>query len=310
MPISWKSKIVLFNLETVYGTDSGPTGAANAILASDVRLMPMEGTDVERELDQPWFGNTGTLPAELHAKLAFKVELAPSGTAGTAPAWGVLLRACGAAETIIPDTSVTYNPVSDALESGTFHLWIGTTRYVLKGCMGTAQIELSAQAIPYLTFEFTGLFALPSEESRPTPNLTSWQKPTLASATHTPTFQINGDDFVLRSFKLDLGNEVSPRFLIGDERVKITDRADVVEARVEATALTVFDPFALAAAQTSVEIDLVHGTQPGRIAALNVPQAQLQRPQGLENAQNITEWPLRMMPLPGAGNDQWTLTLP
>ena len=58
-----------------------------------------------------------------------------------------------------------------------------------------------------------------------------------------------------------------------------------------------------------VEIDLVHGTAAGNICALNIPTAQMQRPQGVTEAQKIKEWPLRLKPLPGAGNDQWTLTL-
>ena len=53
----------------------------------------------------------------------------------------------------------------------------------------------------------------------------------------------------------------------------------------------------------------MHGTTAGSIATLNVPAAQMQRPAGLENAQKIVEWPLRMAALPVDGNDQWTLVL-
>ena len=34
-----------------------------------------------------------------------------------------------------------------------------------------------------------------------------------------------------------------------------------------------------------------------------------ERPQALANAQGIAEWPLRAVPIPGTGNDQFTLTL-
>ena len=84
-PIIWRSKFFLAKIETVYGTDSVPTPAANAILVTAPKLQPMEGTDVDRDLDLPYLGAQGTIPNELHAKLAFKVELAPSGTAGTVP---------------------------------------------------------------------------------------------------------------------------------------------------------------------------------------------------------------------------------
>lgn len=309
MSIRWRDKTLLAKIEASYGVDPTPTGAANAILATEVRLTPMDGNDVSRNLETPWLGPQGTIPAELLARLAFNVEFVPSGAAGTAPAWGPLLRACGVAETIDAGVSVTYNPVSSAHESVTLYMTTGGTRYVLPGARGTCAIAFTAQGIPYLEFEFTSLFTDPSEQTRPTPTFTAWKKPKLATSANTPVFTIDEDDFVLRSFRLNLGNQVEPRLLIGSEAVVITDRADMVEATVEAVALSAFNPFALAAAQTAVEVELVHGTAAGSIATLNVPAAQIQRPQGLENAQGILEWPLRMVPLPDAGDDQWTLVL-
>lgn len=307
--ISWRNKILLAVIEGTYGTDAAPTGAANGILAMDVRLNPMEGNDVDRNLDLPHFGNSGTLPAELHASLSFKVEMAPSGAAGTAPAWGPLLRACGVAEVISAGVSVAYNPITDDPESATIYLWVGGTKYALTGARGNAKMTVNAQGIPYLEFEFKGLFTQPSETARDTPTLTAFQKPKLASTTNTPTFTLAATPFVMRSFGLDLGNQIENRFLIGSDEILITDKNEVIETTVNAVALTTFNPYALAAAQTDVAAQLVHGTTAGNIATLAVAKAQLMRPQGLENSQNVTEWPLRLSPLPTAGNDQWTLTL-
>ena len=52
-----------------------------------------------------------------------------------------------------------------------------------------------------------------------------------------------------------------------------------------------------------------HGTTAGKIVTITAPAAQMQRPQGVTEAQKIIEWPLRLKPLPTAGNDQFTLTL-
>ncbi|WP_295081129.1 phage tail tube protein [Tabrizicola sp.] len=309
-PLYWKSKILLAKIETTYGTDSAPTGALNAILATEVKIQPMEGSDVSRDLELPYLGGQGTIPNELHAKLTFRVELAPSGTAGTAPGWGVLLRACGVAQVINAATSVVYNPISANHESATIHLWIDTTRYVIRGTRGTAKIMVSAQGIPYIEYSFTGLFAAPAETVRPSPvTLTAFQKPQVGTSTNTPVFTINAVAFVMRSFTLDLKNAVEPRFLIGAEQILITQREEEVETVVEAQPLTAFNPFTLAQNQTSVPVVLTHGTGAGKISTLNMPAAQVQRLQGLESAQDIKEWPLRLAPLPVAGNDQWTLTL-
>ncbi len=309
MAIKWKSKILLAKIEATYGVDAAPTGAANAILATDVTLTPMEGDDVSRELETSFLGPQATIPTGLHAKLSYKVELQPSGAAGTAPAWGPLLRACAVAETISAGVSVTYNPITDSHESISQYLWIGGTQYVILGGRGNCSVAFTAQGIPYLEFEFTGLFKIPTEVARVTPDTTSFQKPLVATKANTPTFTLDATAFVMRSFKLGLGNQVENRFLIGSEDILISDKSDMIETTVEAVALTSFDPFSLAAAQTAIDVNLVHGLVAGKIATLNASTAQMQRPQGLENAQNIKEWPLRLVPLPAAGNDQWTLVL-
>ncbi|MEQ8340065.1 MAG: hypothetical protein RID15_13810 [Marinovum algicola] len=308
MPIYWNTKIVTVELESTYGTDATPDGA-DAILTVEGSITPMEGNDVNRNLETPWLGADGTIPAELHAKVTFKVELQGSGTAGTAPGWGKLLRMCACAETIVAATSVTYNPVSDAHESGTLYFYVGKTLHKLVGARGNAKFAFTAQGIPYIEFEFTGLFTDPAEATRPTVDLSAFVKPSLATSVNTPTGTINGTDFVIRSLSLDLGNQVENRFLIGSESVLITDKQEVIEATVEAQVLTAFDPYALAKAQSEVAVVLTHGTTAGKIATLTAPTAQMQRVQGLENAQNITEWPLRLVPLASSGNDQWTLAL-
>jgi len=309
MALKFTSKILLAKIETSYGVDPTPSGAANAILATNVVLSPMEGNDVSRDLETPYLGAQATIPTELHMKISFKVELQGGGTAGTPPGWGPLLRACAVAETVAAGTSVTYNPITDSHESIALHLWIDGTRYVLLGGRGSCKINVTAQAIPYLEFEFQGFFTQPGEQARPTPTLTGFQKPSVATKANTPTFTIAGSNFTMRSFKLDLGNKIENRFLIGSESVLITDRADMIETSVEATLLTTFNPFTQAAAQSAVPVKLVHGTTAGKIATLNAPTAQLQRLQSLENQQGVLEWPLRMVPLPTSGNDQWTLVL-
>jgi hypothetical protein len=311
MPLKWKSKVLLAKIEATYATDSTPTGAANAILATEVRLTPMEGQDVNRNLELPYLGAQPSIPTELHAKLAFRVELTPSGTRGTPPAWGVLMRGCAMAEVITAGASVAYNPVTNGHESLTLYLWIANTLYKLVGARGNCTMRVTAQGIPYLEFEFTGLWTKPTETAQATPTLAAQlaNKPRVGTTANTPVFTYNAVPLVLRSFALNFGNAVETRFLIRSESVLITDKAETIEATVEAEPLTTLDPFGLAQNQTTAPLALTHGTVAGFTAALAVPAAQMQRLQSLENQQNIKEWPLRMVPQPVTGNDQWTLTL-
>ncbi|WP_436399305.1 phage tail tube protein [Roseobacter sp. S98] len=308
MAIFWRSKILLAEIETTYGTDAGPDGA-DGILAKEVTLSGMEGNDLDRALEQPYFGSQGTVPVELHARISFKVELAPSGTAGTAPPWGKLLRACGVAETVVANTSVTYNPITEEPEAVSVHFFVGNTRFVMLGTRGTVSIEMSANQIPHLMFEFTGLFTLPSEQARPAVDLSAWQRPQQVSRAFTSLTLDGNAGLVMRSFMMSFGNQVEPRFLVGPEAILITDKDEQIEMTLEAVPLTTYDPYAAAFNQDEVPVILQHGVGAGRIATLNAPTAQMQRPQGVETPQNITEWPLRLKPIPTAGNDQWTLVL-
>jgi hypothetical protein len=71
MSLRFRKKVLLAKIETTYGTDATPTGAANAMLASNISIQPMEGSDAERGHDQPFLGNDGTIPYDLHSRMTF-----------------------------------------------------------------------------------------------------------------------------------------------------------------------------------------------------------------------------------------------
>lgn len=310
MAMYWRNKTLLAKIETTYGTDPTPTGAANAILATAVKISPMEGQDVSRELDsRPYMGAQPTIPAGLYAKISFQVEVKGSGTAGTPPAIGVFLRSCAMAEVIVAGTSVTYNPITSGHESCSIYLNIDGTLYKMTGCRGTAVYRVSAQGVVYLEFEMTGLFTQPAAAALPTPTFGTQmtQMPQVASSANTPTFTINAVSCVMRNFALNMGNDVKPRLLVRSESIIIADKAEMIDTTIEAVALATLNPYALAAAGTTMALSLVHGTGAGKITTLSVPAAQMQRPTGLEQQDGIVEWPLKLVPLPVNGNDQFTL---
>jgi hypothetical protein len=278
--------------EVTYGTDSVPTGAANAMLMKDVSFQPMEGEDVSRALERPFIGAQEEFPVGLRAVLTGSVELVGSGTAGDAPAWGPLMRACGVAETIDAGVDVEYTPVSDNHESCSLYFHIGPSRHVMLGTRGNVEITVTAQGIPVAKFTLTGLFTTPADAARPTADLSNFQIPQVATKANTPTFTIGGTAFVLRELGFNLGNDVQPRLLIGRESILIVDRNEMVSATVEAVPLATFNPYAVAAARTRKDVELTHGTVAGRIVSLSFPTCALKRPTGLDQNQKIVEWPL------------------
>ncbi|CDP54070.1 hypothetical protein [Devosia sp. DBB001] len=308
-PMRWKSKLITAKPEATYGVDALPTAAANAILARNVTISPMEGEDVSRELEYPYMGGQATIPAGLRTRIRFQVELQGSGTAGVAPAWGPIIRACAVREVIVEDTSVTYEPISTAQESVSLYFWIENTLQKVVGCRGTATKRFNAQGIPVMEYDLLGLYSDPIEQPPLGPDYTKFEKPTLVTKAYTPTFTVNAVPLVMREFSLNLNNQVEPRLLVGREEIIIVDRNDAVTCRVEAVPVSTFNPFALARQQTTVDTVLVHGTEAGRIVTLNIPTGQIGRMPDYENSQNVLEWNLPIMALPNQGNDQWSLVL-
>ncbi|UFZ05456.1 phage tail tube protein [Bradyrhizobium ontarionense] len=309
MPIFWRKQVLLAKIETTYGTDPTLTGALNAILAKNVTISPMDGSDVSRDLVTPYFGNQPSIPAELHVTINFDTELAGSGTPGTVPAWGVLLRACGCAEVITASTSVTYTPITDNIESAYLKFWVGGTLHAIKGVRGSVKLTANAQGIPMMSWSFMGLWVAPAEAAAAVPTLTAFKKPVMVNKTNTPTFNVNSVSLVMRNFSFDLNNQVEPRMLVGTESVLITDHREQIEFTCESVPVTTLDPYGLANAQTTVPVSLVHGTTAGNIITLSAPTSEFKRPTGYQQNQGVAEWPLSMLALPNAGNDQFSLAL-
>lgn len=308
-PIFMRQMVLLAKIETAYATDPTLTGAANAILAKNIALRPMEGQDVSRDLIRDYLSNQGTIPTGLRVVIEFETELAGSGDAGTPPAWGMLLRGCACAEVIVADTSVTYSPITDSQESLYFKFWLGTTLHAFSGARGTGVITENAQGIPVIRWTFTGLWIAPSDVARANPVFTAYQEPLIVSKTNTPTFTVNAVPLVMRNFSLNLGNDVQPRLLVNRENILIVDRAEALDITVEVTPIGTFDPVALAAARTQVPVVIVHGLVAGNIITLNAPKCQVKRPGTVTDNQGIAERVLNLAPLPDAGNDQFSLVL-
>jgi len=308
MPKYWKSKTILGKVEANYGTDPALSGAANAILGQDVTFSPMEGEVVTRNVDRTYFGAKPILTTAYRSVLTFSVSLVGSGTAGTAPAWGPLLRMCAVAEVITAGTKVEYSPITDSPESGALYFDVDGTKHLMLGTRGTAVFTVNANAEPVIKFTLTSLFTIPAEAAKPVANYAGWMAPQVGASSNTPVFTIGGQAFAMRNFELDLGLEVKPRNLIGSNTIRITDRNSQLSTQVEAVALTTYDPFTIAKSGTLQPIALEHGTTAGRKVRFDLLSCQQQLPTYQEQ-DNILEWPLKFAVLPASGNDEWKITL-
>lgn len=101
MPLRTKQRLVLVKTEgSNYGTDSAPDGTNCLFVNDDLQLTPLSGDVTQRRIIRPFMGGYATLIANTQVQISFSVELAGSGSAGTAPKYADLLRACRTSQTL------------------------------------------------------------------------------------------------------------------------------------------------------------------------------------------------------------------
>lgn len=311
-----RNTAILAKIETTYGVDSIPTGAANALLISNQQVTPLEATLVDRALVRPFLGGSEQIPGTRYKRVQFDVEAVGSGAAGTAPAWGVLLRGAGMAETVIAATRVDYLPITNAMESASIYYHDDGVLHKLLGARGTFALNLKQGELPKLSFNFMGIDGGDSAIANPSVTLTNFLTPqaivdantgdVILGGTCSPTGApaISGGTAYpsLGIENLDLAHAVNFQALLGGESVEITDRQSAAKLMLDLTAAQEV-AFAADVRDAVVRsVGLQHGTVVGRKLLVFAPAAQLTNWQkGELNGKRLVSYDLRVNPL--AGND-------
>ena len=77
---------ILAKLEVTYGVDPVPTGAANALLVSNLSINPLNAEYISRDIVREYLGGSEELPGARYMECGFDIELVGSGTLATPPA--------------------------------------------------------------------------------------------------------------------------------------------------------------------------------------------------------------------------------
>lgn len=303
----WRKLAILAALESAYRTDAAPA-AADGLVATNVSFTPLEGDEVRRDLMLPYLGQQGVVLAGIHARMEFDIEIAGAGTAGSVPKYGAILRACGLAETVQAGTSVTYSIVEDGVESASIYFVSDGVQHVLLGARASVSLDFTPKQIPHYRVTIVGLLGTITDvAAMPDVTMDGWSTPLPVSMANT-TMSLHGWDSVAESLQVDLGNTLTPRFLIGDELVLITDRQSSGTAVVEGRSLATVDWFAKALSRERGALSLVHGTAAGNIVEIAAPAVEIGK---LNQGQtdNIVNYSLPLSLCPVDGRDELTITV-
>lgn len=273
----WKKLAALLKIETIYGTDAVPTGLANFIQLSDAAFTPLAGDEEARNLLQPKLGHQGVSLTGEYGQFDFSVEIAGSGVAGTAPAWGPLLRACGFGEVITAATDVQYDLIHDAFESATIYYNADKVNHILLGCRGTVSLSMAPKRIPKFRFSVKGLVGTITDQALPAVDQTKWVKALVVNKANT-TMSLHGWSAIAESLDVNTGSQANKLDYIGEELVDIGDRAATGTTVVKATSLAEVNWFAITKSEALGALAAQHGKVAGNIVKLDSDAVQLGRP--------------------------------
>jgi hypothetical protein len=316
-----RNTVIAAKLEITAGVDAAPTGAANAILVSDFSITPLDAQNIDRNLVRGYFGASEQLVGPASVKCSFSVELAGSGTAGTAPPWGTLLQGCAAGEgLLITPARAEYSPVSSALKTLTIYYYDDGVLHKLLGVMGNVTLSAKIGERPMLKFDFIGLDGGISAASD-TPSFSAWKKPVAMTkanviditlgATYAAGAITGGTVYPSTGLELNFGNVTNYTPLLSNETVDITDRQSTGSLELDLTAAQEVSMMANVKANTTQSLALTIGAVAGNKIIVFGSAAQLLAPKKIDkNGKRLIGYDVRYVPTPaGSGNDEWKIVV-
>lgn len=308
MPLLTRKRLILIKKESTYGTDVSPAGT-DAVLVRDLSVTPLQSDVVSRDLVRSYLGASEQLLANTRVECQFTVELAGSGTAGTAPRYGSALQACGLSETIVASTSVTYAPVSSSFSSVTIYYNLDGVLHKVTGARGTFTLNAETGQIPTIQFTLTGIYNAPTDTAAPAVTYSNQATPLIFKAGNTSAFEFFSYAGCLQSVSFDIANTTVYRELVGcTKQALITQRASNGTVMIEAPTIATKDYFSAALADgTTGNLTFLHGTAAGNRVTFTVPRADLGDPTyGDQDGIAMLNLPYTAIPS-STGNDEVSL---
>lgn len=308
MALLTRKRLILLKKETTYGTDIVPAGT-DAVLVRDLSVTPLQSDVVSRDLVRAYLGASEQLLANTRVECQFTVELAGSGTAGTAPRYGAALQACGMSETLVAATSATYAPVSAAFSSCTIYYNLDGVLHKVTGARGTYSLNAEVGQIPTIQFTLTGIYVPPTDTAAPAVTYSAQATPLIFKQGNTSAFSFYSFSGCLQSVTLDVGNTIVYRELVGcTKEVLITQRSTSGTVMVEAPTIAAKDFFTAALNDSATgNLTFLHGTTAGNRVTLTAARADLGDP-SYGDTDGIAMLNLPYTAIPSAtGNDEFSL---
>ncbi|MDH5738729.1 MAG: hypothetical protein OEY77_00220 [Nitrospira sp.] len=274
---------ILSNRVVLAGKEEAVEGTAETLVGADANNLIMEP---KFEADIPMFvrkflDNSLSPYVDIATTqagaIAFKVEVKGSGTAGTAPACGKYLKACGFGETVVASTSVTYAPISAlaSIPTMTLATYRDGLRKLITGARGNMKYAGKSGEPGMFEFEFAGVGSDVTDVALPTPSgvETTIPFPLLSAAFSIASFQA-----FVSQLQFDMANTLQRRGDINQSTGFISTLLTAREPKgsfdPEDELVATHDFYGRWKGNTTGVLTWKHGLTAGNIVTFNIPKAQ------------------------------------
>lgn len=298
--------------ESSYGVDPTLTGAANSILAQNIRFKPLAQEHDERLPALPWFGNRGKAVVKGWHEISFEVEIGGQGAAGlaagTAPGWGPLHKACAMSETLNAATNAIYAPVSTGESSVYLKFFINGKVHIAAGCMGNVVASFANGKRPVWQYRFIGLYVIPADAAILAPTLTSFQTPLAMNNANTTPLTLYAYAAKVSQLTFDCGAKPVHRNVPNSESIRIIDRKTAGSVKFESELVATKDWYTIMRAGTTGALAITHGTVAGNKVSIAAAAMQFET-DDMDEEDGIMMETIPFNCAPSAsGNDEFSIT--
>jgi len=278
-----RQKVLAAKVESTKGTAETLSASDAGILVEDVEwsFAPDEA------VRNPLRDNISTLTSIIGAKIAtitFKAELKGSGTATTAPSWGVFLKGCGFTETV-QSSSVLYAPETNDADTDTLTIAVyagsgsNTRVHKLYGARGSVSFEFNANQVSYANFTFTGIYSGVTDGSQLSPTYESTLPVPWYNGNVTWNFGSSFATAALSTLTIDFNNDVTIRenanSSTGLSYAVITGRDPGGSVEPDAVLVATHDWYSFMTAPTTGSFSFDVGSATGNKLSFSAPKFQI-----------------------------------
>lgn len=276
MSIAVRQQGIHLVAEATPGTYEEPA-AGDALEVENLKIQPFEQLRlVERNPYRAIFGpQVPAFGGSLYG-MTFDVELKGSGSAGTPPRVGRILRAAGFAETIVAGTSVTYLPTSELNDQASLSGVVreGPNLRRVRGAK-VASLSINCETGQRIMASVTLLARRQSEAvaAALAQTLEATTPPTFLNA----AFTADGAQRAINALSIEMGLQVNtapdPNDPDGFGQIRITDRAVTGSFDPEADSIATYDPIGGLRSEREFVIQSgVVGATVGNRVAISMPR--------------------------------------